>query len=270
MGEKYTSLISGKSLSQRSLKNQNLLDLGVAYDSSKNAWMTKNIFLNWLMRLNLYMKNKNRKICLLVDNASSHDIKETFTNIDLVYLPPNTTSVLQPCDQGIIKALKDKFNYYMTMTVIFEKLENSSSQSDLYKSINILDAISVLKLAWDDVSDKTIINCFKKAFVSKTIEEIKIINERSKTMETEEEIQTIIYDECCDVSVEESDDDELTDLTARDLSEIDEAFEILIRFSKKNMPTRILDIYRFKIDLFREYNKKNKRQPKISDFFTKK
>lgn len=140
-GEKYTHLILGKLISIWFLKNQNLLDISVAYDSSKNAWMTRNIVLNWFLWLNMYMKNNYRKICLLIDNTSSHDIEETLKNVDLLYLPPNTTSFLQLCDQSIIKSLKEKFNYYMTLTIIFEKFGNSSCQSDLYKCINILDAI---------------------------------------------------------------------------------------------------------------------------------
>jgi len=48
---------------------------------------------------------KTKNILLLVDNASSHQLAESeieeLSNIKLHFLPPNTTSYLQPIDQGI-------------------------------------------------------------------------------------------------------------------------------------------------------------------------
>jgi hypothetical protein len=44
---------------------------------------------------------------LLLDNASSHNAENipTLSNIKVHFLPPNTTSILQPLDQGIIYSL---------------------------------------------------------------------------------------------------------------------------------------------------------------------
>ena len=70
----------------------------------------------WLKHINEEFRNKNRHVLLLVDNASSHSLNdgETFvqlSNITLQYLPPNTTSHLQPMDAGIIKSFKAKYKH---------------------------------------------------------------------------------------------------------------------------------------------------------------
>jgi len=54
------------------------------------------------------MQRQNQNILLLVDNVSTHALDETtrLTNITIEHLSPNTTSHLQPCDQGIINSFK--------------------------------------------------------------------------------------------------------------------------------------------------------------------
>jgi hypothetical protein len=52
------------------------------------------------------MGREKRKILLFVDNATSHPKDLKLKNIKIVFLPPNTTSICQPLDQGIIKNFK--------------------------------------------------------------------------------------------------------------------------------------------------------------------
>lgn len=48
------------------------------------------------------------KILLILDNAPGHPphIGDLHPNINVVYLPPNTTSIIQPMDQGAIATFK--------------------------------------------------------------------------------------------------------------------------------------------------------------------
>ena len=55
------------------------------------------------------MRMKGRNILLIIDNCPAHPVIENLTNIEVAYLPPNTTSQTQPCDQGIIQALKHRY-----------------------------------------------------------------------------------------------------------------------------------------------------------------
>lgn len=64
------------------------------------------------------------QIILMVDNCTAH-CKMTLNNIKLVFLPPNTTSVLQPMDQGVIKCLK---GYYRKKKDIPTSAEHNNDE----------------------------------------------------------------------------------------------------------------------------------------------
>ncbi|KAJ8887611.1 hypothetical protein PR048_013828 [Dryococelus australis] len=51
----------------------------------------------------------NRKVVLFVDNCLAHPELDNLRNIELVFLPKNTTSMLQPLDWEIIQQVKLKF-----------------------------------------------------------------------------------------------------------------------------------------------------------------
>ena len=55
------------------------------------------------------------KILLLLDNAPSHPSTEILQSRDgkvtTLFLPANTTSIIQPMDQGILEALKRHYFY---------------------------------------------------------------------------------------------------------------------------------------------------------------
>ena len=80
-------------------------ELSYYYMHNTKAWMIGIFFQLYLQHLNNHVNG--RKILLLVDNATSHIWdKEKFPNIEVLCLPPNTTSKLQPMDAGIIAAIK--------------------------------------------------------------------------------------------------------------------------------------------------------------------
>ena len=64
--------------------------------------MTSTIFTKWLVSLEKHFASQKRKVVLIVDNCPAHSSDVELTAVKLIFLPPNMTSVLQPCDQGII------------------------------------------------------------------------------------------------------------------------------------------------------------------------
>ncbi|XP_050681803.1 tigger transposable element-derived protein 4-like [Leptidea sinapis] len=121
--EKKKLLIIGKSQKPRYFKS--VKSLPVDYANNRKAWMTSELFEKWLRDWDRDLVKKKKKILLL--------------SITLAFLPPNTTSVLQPMDQGIIRSLKTNFRKNLVL-----------------KMINCLDA-------WNKMSQSTIHNCFKHA-----------------------------------------------------------------------------------------------------------
>ena len=81
------------------------------------AWQTKESFTEELKYLNKKMSKENRKVVLLLDNASAHLVDRTFSNVRIVYLLKNSTSFLQPCDQYWNAALKSNFKSWLNVRV---------------------------------------------------------------------------------------------------------------------------------------------------------
>lgn len=69
---------------------------------------------------------------LLLDSANSHGTKKTmpvFENVKFLFLPPSTTSVLQPLDEGNVEALNwryFKFQYEHAVMAIDPNVPVSS------------------------------------------------------------------------------------------------------------------------------------------------
>ncbi|KAF7670509.1 Tigger transposable element-derived protein 6 [Cucumispora dikerogammari] len=120
--------------------------------------MTTSLFNKWLMEFDDKMKRQKKNILLLMDNCFSHKITYCSSNIELVFLPKNSTSKTQPLDSRIVRSFKAKFYEYQMKKIVM-CLDKNISVGELYKSINIKDAIIYIKLAWDDVTSTTIKNC---------------------------------------------------------------------------------------------------------------
>ena len=102
--DKLPLLVIGKAANPRCFKN--VKSLPVQYHANTKAWITSEIFVSWVKELDKKMKKKNRKIALVVDNCPAHPQIPGLQSVELVFLPPNTTSKTQPMDQGIIQNLK--------------------------------------------------------------------------------------------------------------------------------------------------------------------
>jgi len=107
-GDKLPLLFIHKFNTPRTLKGISKASLPVYYYWSKNAWMQTSIFQHWLRKLNADKHRNHRKILSILDNASLHkwNEDEELSNVELLFLPPNTTAHLQPCDAGIIWSFK--------------------------------------------------------------------------------------------------------------------------------------------------------------------
>ncbi|GFW19277.1 tigger transposable element-derived protein 1 [Trichonephila clavipes] len=135
-------LLINKYLRPRALKGKDLKQLH--WMANPKAWMTTAIFTEWfnnclVPEVEVYMKEKSLdfKVLLIADNAASHSQLE-HPNIQLVFLPPNTTSLIQPLDQGIIATFK-KYYFKTTYKFILNKLENESvTVKDVWKQFSIL------------------------------------------------------------------------------------------------------------------------------------
>lgn len=161
--DKLPLLIIGKSKRPRCFKG--VKTLPVDYANNTKAWMTKILFKDWLKKVDKQMKINRKKILLFIDNCAAHTDLPTLANVKVMFLPANTTSKLQPLDQGIIHTFKRFYRREVVKHILTSLEENSSPD------INVLLAMKFARKAWYLVSDVTVKNCFKKAGFWKSTDE---------------------------------------------------------------------------------------------------
>jgi hypothetical protein len=159
----------GKSANPRCFKNVPHNNLSVTYSSQKKAWMTSRRFQEWLKEIDNHFRRLNRKVLLLIDNAPVHDAEIALDFVTVYFLPPNTTSHLQPCDAGIIRTFKAYYRRILLQKIIRDfdgqKAEDEKAVVDvlaLVKAITLMDAQRFVGKAWNLVTAKTIANCWRK------------------------------------------------------------------------------------------------------------
>ena len=141
------------------------------------SFMSGELFEDWVHELDRKFAASKRKIALIIDNCTTHPHVENLKWIELIFLPPNTTSHTQPMDQGIIRTLKAKYR-----SLAVRKLILALEKKEPIPKFSILSAMYMLKKAWDAVSNQTFTNCYRKSGISERDAE-KAINDEDNPFE---------------------------------------------------------------------------------------
>ncbi|KAK8757742.1 hypothetical protein V5799_004625 [Amblyomma americanum] len=92
---------------------------------------------------------------MLLGNCSAHNTVTGLDNIEVVFLPPNTTSALQPMDGGIIQYVKTKYRRRMLERTLL--CHEVGKQYD----VNLLSAVNILAYVWHNMPVHIVANCFR-------------------------------------------------------------------------------------------------------------
>ncbi|XP_046141564.1 jerky protein homolog-like [Osmia bicornis bicornis] len=194
---KIKSLVIYKYKNPRAIKHCQET-LPVIFKSQKNAWMDRTLFTDWFenyfkpaAKQHQQDKGLNGKIILLVDNCEAHKIPSEIGNKDgfqIIYLPPNTTSILQPMDQGVIEKTKRSFRHYMLRRV----LTYEGGVQEFYKEYTIKDCIEIVHSSWQDVTESNIRNSWNQLFQRETIPPLT----EDENLDLLETISQITGDDC--------------------------------------------------------------------------
>ena len=123
--------------------------------------MSGELFEDWVHKLDRKFAVSKRKIALIIDNCTAHPHVENLKWVELIFLPPNTTSHTQPIDQGIIRDLKAKYR-----SLAVRKLILALEKKEPTPKFSILSAMYMLKKAWDAILNQAFTNCFRKLGIS--------------------------------------------------------------------------------------------------------
>ena len=98
-------------------------------------------------------------VLLILDNCPSHVVEGvSLSNIEIHFLPPNTTAKIQLMDAGIIMSFKKHYRRYHIQWML-EQIESGEDAKNL--KMSTLLAIQYIIQAWDDVTSDVISNCWK-------------------------------------------------------------------------------------------------------------
>ncbi|GBN06559.1 Tigger transposable element-derived protein 4 [Araneus ventricosus] len=153
--EKIIPLAIGKFLKPRCVKNCKSLLL--FYDANSKAWMTADIWEKTLRRWDLNFSKQKRKVALIAGNCIAHCTVDGLKSIELVFLPQNSTCVLQPLYQGIIQ------NFKATYIKLLQQDMISAIDRKEQLQVSMLNAIFYIDPSWNMVSQTTIANFFRHA-----------------------------------------------------------------------------------------------------------
>lgn len=178
--------------------------LNVMWRSNKKAWVTRDIFTDWInevfgptVKKYLLEMNLPLNALLVLDNAPAHppglqdDLLEEFNFIKIQFLPPKSTMLLQPMNQQII------YNFKLLYTKsLFERCFEVNAGTDLtlrefWKDhFNIVACLKMIDKAWDGVTQRTLISAWKELWPESVIE-CDFEGQEADTAETV--IQEIVY-----------------------------------------------------------------------------
>ena len=109
------------------------------------------LFEEWIRELDRKSLSKGRNVALVIDNCPAHPHIDNLKAIKLFFLPPNTTSITQPMDQGVIRSLKAKYR-----TNVVRKMIRSLEKNKTLPKISLLHGMQMLGSAWNALTTETI------------------------------------------------------------------------------------------------------------------
>lgn len=228
---KLKPLVLGRSKNPRCFKRVNRFGLPVIYDSNKKAWMTKEIFKNWFenhfareVAAFCHQKGLPFKALLLLDNAPGHPKDLHHPNIEIRYLPPNTTSLLQPMDMGVIstfKALYLKETFTQALLAVDPSNPRRVDLPQFWKQFDVLNAIESAWKCWNSISEYNMKSMWKNLFPKRDLNEAETQTNDQITEEIVKLGQELEFTDLTETVVKDMIGPMAAALTDQDLIEID-------------------------------------------------
>ncbi|CAL9734343.1 protein Pdc2p [Monosporozyma servazzii] len=176
--EKLKPVVVGKYNSYRSFRNYfpdnptdplQLSQLGekmakkfeISYHSNRKAWLTSNMFHNWLARWDKRLVADNRRIYIVLDDSCSHRIINLhLQNITLVYTSSNSRFL--PFNWGVLDEFKTRYRIqqYQALIELQRKIENKIGKKYYItfeqSQLTMSNAFKFINRAWDFIPNSTI------------------------------------------------------------------------------------------------------------------
>ena len=293
--------------------------LQVLWRANSKAWVTRQFFIEWMNlvfgpSVKKYLTDNGLplKCVLLLDNAPGHppsladDLLDEFKFIKVVYLPANTTSILQPMDQQVISNFKKLFTKHLFKRC-FEVTENTNlTLREFWKEhYNIVICLKLIDIAWQGVTKRTLNSAWRKLWpdvvlerdfegFEPVVEEIvsigrsmglevdeadvaDLVEEHAEELTTEElkELHKISHEEVMLELSSEEDVEQEEELTSREIRDILGKWQDVSDFVEKRHPEKLFtgrasaSFNDTCLTFFRNILKRRQKQTSLDRYFVK-
>ncbi|XP_067132756.1 tigger transposable element-derived protein 1-like [Centruroides vittatus] len=319
---KIKPLLVYHSENPRAFKSHKILKekLQVMWRANPKAWVTRKFFVEWInlvfgpsVKKYLQENNLPMQALLVLDNAPAHppnledDLLEEFKFIKVLYLPPNTTPILQPMDQQVISNFKKLYTKHI-FRHCFEVTENTNlTLREFWKDhFDIVICLKIIDQAWLGVTTRTLTSAWKKlwpeAVVEKAFEglepEVSVVEElvslgKSMGLEVDErDVNELVEEQSQELTTKElhdlhsqqqtvvqrkisfEEEPEMEEvISTRDIKEILAMWEKVVEFVDKNHPEKVAtgrasELFNETcLTHFRNILKEKKKQTSLDSFF---
>lgn len=162
-------------------KNTSKHTLPVHLRSSVRGSMTEALFEDWFLtcfipQVREYCLENSIpfKVLLLLVSTRGHPvhIDDLHPNVKVIYLPPNTSAILQPMDQGAMATFKALYLRATFTQAVAATEDQDVTLCDFWKQYNILQCIENCDAAWGEVTAQCMNEIWKKC-LSRYVHELK-------------------------------------------------------------------------------------------------
>lgn len=160
--DKRKLLVIGNSENPRSFCNEIIKPVQYEYDH--RAWMTAGIFRNFVCRWDAELSRTSSKALLLVDDRSVHrSAPARLRSIRVTYFPDDASSSIRPMRAGLLERLSVNYKRQQILHLA-ERVEMNRYPC----KTTVLRAVRALKSAWENVSPRTVADCFGRVGLTAT------------------------------------------------------------------------------------------------------
>lgn len=153
--EKLPLLVIGKNRNPHCFKG--IKSLPVHYEANTMAWMTSQVFEQWMQQLDQKFQAQHRRVVIFVDSFPAHPEVKNLKAIELAFFPSCLSSRLTAMKQGVIQSLKIKYRHCLIKKFL------SSVEGGREFTFSLLDAVDTLHLCWRSVTPETIVRSYEEA-----------------------------------------------------------------------------------------------------------
>ena len=153
--EKLPLLLIGKNRNPHCFRG--IKSLPVCYEANKMAWMTADVFEQWMQKLDERFQAQQRRVVIFIESSPAHPEVKNLKSIELAFFPSCLSSKFIAMKQGVIRSLKIKYRHCLIKKFL------SSVEGSKEFTFSLLDAVDTLHLCWRAVTQETIVKSYEEA-----------------------------------------------------------------------------------------------------------